>query len=32
MAVLHEDGRYEVVQTYGYEDFLRRVGGPVKFA
>lgn len=28
MAVLHEDGRYEVVQTYGYEDFLRRVGGP----
>ncbi|MBU6234330.1 MAG: carboxynorspermidine decarboxylase [Alphaproteobacteria bacterium] len=32
MAVLHEDGRYEVVQTYGYEDFLRRVGGPVKIS
>lgn len=31
MAVLHEGGRYEVIQSYGYEDFLRRVGGPVKF-
>ncbi|NBX66550.1 MAG: carboxynorspermidine decarboxylase [Proteobacteria bacterium] len=27
MAILHEDGRYEVVQTFGYADFLRRVGG-----
>lgn len=31
MAVLHEDGRYEVVQTYGYDDFLRRLGGNVNF-
>jgi carboxynorspermidine decarboxylase len=31
MAVLHEDGRYEVVQTYGYNDFFRRVGGQVQF-
>ncbi|MEQ1650579.1 MAG: carboxynorspermidine decarboxylase, partial [Hyphomicrobiaceae bacterium] len=26
MAVLHEDGRYEVVRTYGYDEFRRRLG------
>lgn len=25
-AMLHEDGRYEVVHTYGYEEFRRRLG------
>lgn len=26
LAILHEDGRYEVVREYGYEDFRRRLG------
>jgi carboxynorspermidine decarboxylase len=26
LAMLHEDGRYEVVRTFGYEDFRRRLG------
>ena len=27
IGVLHEDGRYETVRTFGYDDFARRVGG-----
>jgi carboxynorspermidine decarboxylase len=26
MAMLHEDGRYEVLRSYGYEEFRRRLG------
>ncbi|WP_439541189.1 carboxynorspermidine decarboxylase [Hyphomicrobium sp.] len=26
LAMLHEDGRYEVVRTFGYEEFRRRLG------
>ena len=26
LALLHEDGSYEVVQEFGYEDFARRLG------
>ncbi len=26
IAMLHEDGRYEVVRTFGYEEFRRRLG------
>lgn len=26
LAMLHEDGRYEVVRSYGYEEFRRRLG------
>ncbi len=26
LAILHEDGRYEVVREYGYEDFRKRLG------
>lgn len=26
LAILHEDGRYEVVQSFGYEEFRRRLG------
>lgn len=26
MAMLHEDGRYDVVRTYGYDEFRRRLG------
>ncbi len=26
LAMLHEDGRYEVVRTYGYDEFRRRLG------
>jgi carboxynorspermidine decarboxylase len=26
LAILHEDGRYEVVRTFGYEEFRRRLG------
>jgi carboxynorspermidine decarboxylase len=26
IALLHEDGRYEVVKTYGYEEFRKRIG------
>lgn len=26
LALLHEDGRYEVVQEFGYQDFARRLG------
>lgn len=26
LALLHEDGRYEVVRSFGYEDFRRRLG------
>jgi carboxynorspermidine decarboxylase len=26
LAMLHEDGRYEVVCTFGYEEFRRRLG------
>jgi hypothetical protein len=24
--MLHEDGRYDVVRTYGYDEFRRRLG------
>src|SRR5262249_16832650 len=30
IAILRKDGRYEVMQTYGYEDFRRKLGGPKK--
>jgi carboxynorspermidine decarboxylase len=26
LAILHEDGRYEVVRTFGYDEFRRRLG------
>ncbi|MGD9845959.1 MAG: carboxynorspermidine decarboxylase [Variibacter sp.] len=26
LAILHEDGRYEVVRSFGYEEFRRRLG------
>lgn len=26
LAILHEDGRYEVVRSYGYDEFRRRLG------
>lgn len=26
LAMLHEDGRYEVVRSYGYDEFRRRLG------
>lgn len=26
LALLHEDGRYEIVQEFGYQDFARRLG------
>jgi carboxynorspermidine decarboxylase len=26
LAMLHEDGRYEVVRTFGYDEFRRRLG------
>lgn len=26
LAILHEDGRYEVVRSFGYEDFRHRLG------
>ena len=26
MAILHEDGRYDVLRTYGYDEFRRRLG------
>jgi carboxynorspermidine decarboxylase len=26
IAMLHENGAYEVVRCYGYEDFRRRLG------
>jgi carboxynorspermidine decarboxylase len=26
LAILHEDGRYEVVRRFGYEEFRRRLG------
>jgi carboxynorspermidine decarboxylase len=26
IAMLHENGTYEVVRSYGYEDFRRRLG------
>jgi len=26
LAMLHEDGRYEVLRTFGYEEFRRRLG------
>lgn len=30
VAVLHEDGRYEVVRKFGYDDFRNKFGGPSK--
>ena len=27
LALLHEDGRYEVVRSFGYNDFACRLGG-----
>jgi carboxynorspermidine decarboxylase len=26
LSILHEDGRYEVLRTYGYDEFRRRLG------
>ena len=26
LALLHEDGRYEVVKRFGYQDFAGRLG------
>jgi carboxynorspermidine decarboxylase len=26
LSMLHEDGRYEVLRSYGYDEFRRRLG------